>query len=330
MKSKSILAAAVWAVGVLVAGLPAPQTQAKDATVAITVRAGKPDSPNYLLARQFSEALVLAGNGYFTLDVKESQGSVQNVIDAPKGVANTLFTASHSVIAQAHRGARPFEPNPAYNDIRSLFPIPFQTVHWLVRQDSGITALADLAGHSFIPGNKGSVSERLTGTILQILGIDRKIQLIDIDVASAPTAVMNNKVSGLAVAGFYPLPIVNEIGKATPIRLLGLTPPELAKMLGADDSIAQQVIPKGTYPSVDYDVSTIAVQAGVYTTRKMSADTAYALTKGFWSQLAPLKQRNPAWNATSPATIPALGIKLHPGALRYYDEAGISVPAGMR
>ncbi len=294
------------------------------------MRAGKSDSANYLLARQFSEALVLAGNGSYSLDVRESQGSVQNVIDAPKNTANTIFTASRSVIHQAHRGAKPFQKNAAYYDIRALFPIPFQTVHWVVRQDSGIQTMADLVGHSFVPGNKGSISERITATALQMLGIEKKVQLLDIDVGAAPAAVMSNKVSGLALAGSFPIAMVNDIASQTPVRLLGFGPQELAKMLAADDSTVQQVVPKGTYPGVDQDITTVAVPAGAYTTRRMSTTTAYALTKAFWSQLPALTGRNPAWKAVGATGIPALGVKLHAGALRYYDEAGIAVPKTMR
>lgn len=303
---------------------------AKETTISITVRAGKADSPSYALARQFSEALALGGNGAFTLDVRESQGSVQNVIDAPKSGANTIFTASRSVIRQARRGAKPFAKNPGYYDIRALFPIPFQAVHWVVRQDSGIRSLSDLAGHSFVPGNKGSISERLTASVLQVLGIEKKVQLIDIDVGAAPAAVMSNKVSGLAIAGSFPIPMVSQIAAATPIRLLGLGPPELAKILAADDSVVEQVIPQATYPGVDADVTTIAVPAGAYTTTRMNAATAYALTKSLWSQQPALVKRNPAWQGMTSAMIAALGVKLHAGALRYYDEAGIAVPPALR
>lgn len=303
---------------------------AKETTISITVRAGKADSPNYTLARQFSEALALGGNGAYNLDVRESQGSVQNVIDAPKSSANTIFTASRSVIWQAHRGAKPFAKNPGYYDIRALFPIPFQAVHWVVRQDSGIHTLADLAGHSFVPGNKGSISERLTASVLQVLGIEKKVQLIDIDVGAAPAAVMNNKVSGLAIAGSFPLPMVNQIAAATPIRLLALGEPELTKILAGDDSVVKQVVPAGTYPGVDTDVTTIAVPAGAYTTTRMNSAVAYALTKSLWSQQAGLVKRNPAWQGVTTAIIRTLGVKLHAGALRYYDEAGIAIPPAMR
>jgi TRAP transporter TAXI family solute receptor len=328
------LASAWFAAIVLALPLAAAYGQSKpsskDVTTQITVRAGKQDNPNYLLARQFAEALALATNGTFALDMKESQGTVRNVIDAPKDSANTIFTASRSVILQARRGSKPFVPNRGYNDIRALFPLPSQTIHWVVRQDSGIQTMADLAGHAFVPGAKGSVSERVTGSALQALGIENRVALLDIDIAAAPDAVMTNKVSGLAMAGSFPIPRIADIAKATPIRLLSLTPAIIAKMVAADDSIQPQTIPKETYPGLEADVTTVAVPVGIYATRRMSNATAYTLTKTFWSQLGALTGKNPAWRAITGASVPSLGIKLHPGALRYYQEAGIAVPAELR
>ena len=301
-----------------------------DGTTQITVRAGKADNPNYPLARQFAEALAIASNGAFALEVKESQGTVQNVIDAPKNGANVIFTASRAVIVSARRGHQPFTPNPGYFDIRALFPIPAQTVHWVVRQDSGIATMTDLAGHTFVPGANGSVSQRITASALQVLGLDKKVQLIDIDAASAPDAVMSNKVSGLAMAGSFPIARIVDLAKATPIRLLSLPAPVIAKMVAADDSILPQTIPKNTYSGIDSDVTTVAVPVGIYTTRRMSADTAYALTKAFWSQLGALGDKNGVWHAITGDAVGTLGITLHPGALRYYKEAGIAVPKSMR
>ncbi|HLI22048.1 MAG TPA: TAXI family TRAP transporter solute-binding subunit [Stellaceae bacterium] len=323
--------ASAWILASFVAlTLGAGRVEAKDTTTQITVRAGKADNPNYVFARQFSEALALATNGTFALDVKESQGTVQNVIDAPKSNAGTIFTASRSVILSARRGHKPFTPSRGYYDIRALFPLPAQTVHWVVRQDSKIQSMTDLVGHGFIPGSNGSISQRVTASALQALGIERKVQLMDMDVAAAPDAVMSGKVSGLAVAGSFPIPRVTDIAKATPIRLLSLPPSTIAKMVAADDTLVPETIPKGTYPGVDADVTTVAVPTGIYTMRRMRDDTAYTLTKTFWSQLGAMASKNPAWRAITPDTLKQLGIKLHPGALRYYNEAGIAVPASLR
>jgi TRAP transporter TAXI family solute receptor len=315
---------------VMALSIETAHVEAKDSTTQVTVRAGKADNPNYVFARQFSAALALATNGALALDVKESQGTVQNVIDAPKSSANSIFTASRSVILSARRGNKPFTPNQGYYSIRALFPLPAQTLHGVVRQESGIQSMTDLVGHGFIPGSNGSISERVTASALQALGIERKVQLMDIDVAAAPDAVMSGKVSGLAMAGSFPIPRINDIAKATSIRLLSLPPTIVAKMVGADDSIAPQTIPQGTYPGVEADVTTVAVPTGIYTTRRMSNATAYTLTKAFWSQLGAMASKNPAWSAITGSTLSKLGIKLHPGALRYYTEAGIIVPAALR
>ena len=89
-------------------------------------------------------------------------------------------------------------------------------------------------------------------------------------------------------------------------------------------------IPKGTYPGLDSDITTLALPAGVYTTERMSEATAYALTKAFWSQRPALAKRAPAWQAVSFMELEQLGAKLHEGALRYYLEAGVKVPPALR
>jgi TRAP transporter TAXI family solute receptor len=304
--------------------------RAAEPAASIVIRAGKSDSPNYLLARQFAEAVAVAVNGAYTLVVQESQGSVQNVIDAAKGQRNYVFTASPDLIAEARRGQKPFAPDARYGNIRALFPIPAQTVHWIVRQDSGIAGLDGLAGGSFISGAKGSVAERVTMTALQALGIDRQVQIMDIDAAAAPAALKAKQVSGIALAGAYPLPAVLDLASALPVKLVGLPKPALAKVLAADETVAAEIVPKGAYPGMDADVTTLAVPAGVFTTLHMRATTAYAITKAFWSQHAELAKRSPVWNAVDTAALATLKVKLHQGALRYYREQHMAVPKALR
>jgi len=304
--------------------------EAKDQTASIIIRAGKSDSPNHALAVQFAEALAVALNGAYTLDVQESQGSIRNVMDAGKAQANYLFTAGPNVIDAARRGQKPFAPDRSYRAIRALFPIPSQTVHWVVRKDSAIKSLYDLAGKSFISGGKGSVSERVTAEALGALGVDREVQIMDIDAAAAPAALKAQQVAGFAIAGAWPLPALLDLATATPIRLLSLPQPQLGRALAADDSIAAEIVPKGAYPGLDDDAVTLALPVGVYTTTRMKDATAYALVKAFWSRHDALIKRNPPWRAVNIAELATLGVQLHKGALRYYRDAGIPVPKALR
>jgi uncharacterized protein len=321
----------VWcAAALLFAFAASAAASAKEQTGAILIRAGKSDSLNHALAVQFAEAVALALNGAYTLDVQESQGSIQNVEDALKSPPNYLFTAGVAVIAAARRGQKPFAPDARYRDIRGLFPLPPQTVHWVVRQDSDIHTLYDLAGKNFITGGKGSVSERVTSEAFQALGIERLVQIMDIDAAAAPPALKAKQVSGFAIAGPYPLPSLRELADTTPIRLLSVPELMLRPIIGADDSIAAELVPKGTYAGLDEDATVLALPAGAYATARMSNATAYAITKAFWSGHDALVQKNPPWQAVSPSSLGTLGVKLHAGALRYYREAHIPVPKALR
>lgn len=327
----AICAAALWIAAPALADEAKPRSPAAhDASASVVVRAGKNESVNHAYALQFAEAVVLAANGALTLDVQESQGSVQNVKDAATLKGNYIFTAAPQVVRQARHGDKPFGHNRRYDEIRALFPIPYLTMHWVVRQDSGVKTLHDLAGQAFLPGTKGSFGERLTVNALQALGIDQRVQLIDIDANAGPAAVASKQVSGIALAGAYPLPAVLDLSKATAIRLVSLAPDELATVLAADDSTVMQLVPKGTYPGVDADVTTVALPAVVFATTRMSDKVAYAITKAFWSRKAVLAARNPPWQAVTPAALMALGLKLHNGASRFYREAGIAVPAKLR
>jgi TRAP transporter TAXI family solute receptor len=304
--------------------------RAADGPPPITIRAGKADSPNHALAIQFAEAVANGGNGALTLVIEESQGSVQNVMDASRRGTNYVFTTAPNLIAQARRGDKPFKRDARYREIRALFPIPPLTMHWLVRADSGVDRFADLAGKPFIPGGKGSFAERQTASLLHALGLERSALLIDIDAAGAPAALTAKQVAGMALAGPYPIATLADLARSVPLRLLSLSRAELAKVLAADDSMVAELIPKGTYPGIDADVTTVALPAGAYTTTRMSEATAYAITKAFWTQRQALVERNPAWGAVTPAALGALGVPLHKGALRYYREAGAKVPAARR
>ncbi len=319
-------AAVCGAVLLLFSALPG---RAADAPPTIVVHAGKADSLSHALAVQFAEALA-QGNNALTVQVEESQGSVQNIMDALHRGDHYVFTTPPNLISQAKRGEKPFRRDARYRRIRALFPVPPLTLHWVVRADSGIKDLAGLAGKSLAPGGKGSFAERQTVSALHALGLEQRVQLIDIDPSGAREALAGHQVAGLALAGTVRLPALGDLAKTTPIHLLGLTHAERAKVLAADDSLVAQAIPAGTYPGQEAAVATVALPTGVYTTTVMSDATAYAITKAFWSQKWALGQHNPPWSLVTPAALAELGVKLHRGALRYYREAGIKVPAALR
>ena len=238
-----------------------------------------------------------------------------------------MFTTPPVLIKLAHEGKGKFKADPAYDEIRSLFPIPYLTMHWVVRADSGINSLSDLAGKDFIPGGKGSFGYRQTVGLLEKLGIADKVNIVDVELNAAVPALKNRKVAGFATAGSYPAPNVMEAAAGTKIKLLGISDEDYEKM-GKKGALID--IPAGTYPGVDAPVRTLTLPVGAYTTTRMDDATAYAVTKAFWEQRAEMAKANAWWGGVTGQTVGSLGAKLHPGALKYYMEASMAIPAALK
>ena len=304
-----------------------PTAAAADAA-SYVVRAGKAGGPYYVLAREL--AAVLGGTSA-SLAVEESQGSVQNVMEAMRRGPNEFFTAPPGVVQQALRREKPFDVNGSYDDIRALFPIPFQTLHWIVREESGVRSWEDLRGKTLIAGARGSLAERHSASLLGVLGLEGQVNLLDIEGTGSGDALREGKVAALAAAGPFPIASVAELAASgMKLRLLGVSGEKLRDFLAAEEGSVPVVIPKATYPGQERDVQTVALPVGVYTTSAMSDAAAHTLTKLFWTHKAPLGRDSPHWQAITPASLATLGVKLHPGALRYYQESGVEIPDALK
>jgi uncharacterized protein len=101
--------------------------------------------------------------------------------------------------------------------------------------------------------------------------------------------------------------------------------PEAAKLRETAKFFAADEIPAGTYKDIGA-VPTVAVGAQWVTSSKVSADVVYEVTKAMWSAKTrtALDTGHAKGKVITPATaLQGLGIPLHPGAERFYKEAGI-------
>lgn len=303
---------------------------AAQAQTRVTLKSATAGSSYYLMMVQLGEALKTASSGDLSPTIEESQGSVQNVKEAARRPGNFVFTTPPGLVRDAREGKAPFAGESGHDALRALFPIPGITMHWVVRADAGVASLADLAGKDFIPGGRGTAGQRLTAAALTALGLEGKVRLVDTELGSAPAAVRNRQVAGYGTASTHPSPQVQELAATTAIRLVGLSPEEMEKVRAIDPSSAPVTIARGTYAGVDQDVRTLSVPVAAYATLRMDEATAHAITRAYWTQREAMARQNPWWAGVTHEMLAAVAGPLHPGALRYYAEAGIAVPEGLR
>lgn len=285
----------------------------------VTYKSAKTGSSYYQMGVELAEAMKAAGD--ISVTVEESQGSVQNVMEVRARGGDYVFTTPPALIGLAQGGKAMFEGkgNPAFDEIRALFPIPSLTMHFIMSADSGVTDIADLNGQTILLG-KGSFGAREGAKYLKLFGVDQAVKIADVELSNAVAALKNGQIDGFVTAGSYPAPNVIEAAASASVKVLSMT----------DDQVAQTkrtklTIPAGTYAGQTADINTTSLPVVAFTTTKMDDDTAYTLTKTFWENKAKLGGTSPWWNGVDPAMLNNIKGKIHAGAVRYYEEAGITL-----
>lgn len=287
----------------------------------ITYKSAKSTSSYYQMGVQISEAMKAGSNGDIIVTVEESQGSVQNVMEVRARGADYVFTTPPVLVKLAQGGKAMFEGkgDPKFDDIRALFPIPSLTMHFVMGAESGITDFAGMEGKKILLG-KGSFGATEGTKYLTLFGLEGKVELAEVELSNAVSALKNGQIDGFVTAGSYPAPNVIEAAASTGIFVLSLS----------DDQITQSgrsklVIPAGTYTGQDEDITTTSLPVAAFTTTAMDDDTAYALTKTYWEEKASMGDAAPWWNGVDESLMENLSGRIHTGAVRYYEEAGFTL-----
>jgi len=313
---KALFKTAVAAVALTTLSLTAANAETR-----ITYKSAKTGSSYYQMGVELAEAMKAGNDGDMIVTVEESQGSVQNVMEVRARGADYVFTTPPALVGLAQGGKAMFEGkgDPAFDTIRALFPIPSLTMHFVMSQDSGVTDLAGLEGKTILLG-KGSFGATEGEKYLGLFGLTDKVTIADAELSNAVAALKNGQIDGFVTAGSWPAPNVIEAAASTPVTVLSMSDEQIA-----ESKRTTLVIPAGTYAGQDADIRTTSLPVVAYTTTAMSDDAAYALTKTFWESKAKLAENAPWWNGVNVDLMSTIAGQIHPGAQRYYEEAGIAL-----
>ena len=296
-------------------------TAAAFAETRVTYKSAKSGSSYYQMAVQIAEAMKAGSDGSIIVTVEESQGSVQNVMEVRARGGDYVFTTPPSLVGLAQGGKAMFEGkgDPAFDEIRALFPIPSLTMHFVVRADAGIASFADMEGKTILLG-KGTFGATEGEKYLELFGLAGKVNLADVELSNAVPALKNGQIDGFVTAGSFPAPNVIEAAASIGVTVLSLTDDQIAAT-----KRARLVIPAGTYAGQDSDIVTTSLPIAAFTTTEMDEETAYQLVKTFWEGKEAMAAGAPWWNGVDTGLMGNVDVKFHPGAIRYYKEAGIAL-----
>lgn len=255
-----------------------------------------------------------------------SNGSVANVNGIAGGTIESGFSQS-DVAYWAYTGTGIWEDQPAVESLRAIANLYPESIHLVASADSGIETLADLEGKRVSldePGSGTLVDARI---ILEAVGLtEEDIQPEYLKPAQASDRMRDGAMDAFFFVGGFPAGAIAELASQDDVRIIPIDGEVAAGILEEYEFFAEDTIPAGTYEGQEEDITTISVGAQWITSADQPEDLVYEITKALWNDnTRALLDGGHAKGAsiTAETALDGVGIPLHPGAERFYREAGL-------
>lgn len=253
-------------------------------------------------------------------------GSVDNIAGLARGTLD-LALCQADIAYWARTGSAVYEEAGPMPGLVALARLYDEKAHLVVRADSPIKRFEDLRGARVALGAKGSGTLVDARLLLEAHGMaETDVEAVHDQPGPAADLLVADEIDAFFFIGAAPVTVVKELAETIPVRLLPLDGPAVAAMIDRHAYMTPGAIPAAAYAGVSAAVPTVSVGAVLLTTEgAMDEQTAYAVTRALWHpNTRPLLRAAATDDMMMTAALAprGTGIPLHPGAQRYYEEAG--------
>ena len=255
--------------------------------------------------------------------VQATKGSVENLNLLEAGRAELGFSLGDS-LSDAWKGEADAGFKAPLKKLRTMAAIYSNYVQIVARADSGIKSLADLKGKSISVGAPKSGTELNARALLKAAGLSYKdFSKVEYLPFGESVELMKNRQldatlqsAGLGVAS------LRDLAASQKIVVVPVPDDVIAKV--GDPAYQSGVIPANTYEGQTGAVPTARIQNFLVTREGLSEDLVYQMTKAMFTNLPELVAAHAAAKGISLKEAPLNApVPLHPGAAKYYREAGV-------
>jgi len=236
---------------------------------------------------------------------------------------NTLITLNFAYNQRGQYGDSPMAED--FKRLRYVFSFGAVPQNIFVREDSGITSLQEIKGHSFNINIPSSFTHGMNLKMLEAADIP----LDSFDPGQVATGQVFDEIqNGIFVGGahVYQLGLGNaqRLSATTPIRYLDVPEDVVSKMNEEYHGLlVPYEIPAGTYNGQDQAIKTFGLAQVIFTDENADEEMIYQFTKAFWENLEEMQSTNTSFaNMTPDLGAKLYGVPMHPGAERYFKEIG--------
>lgn len=253
-------------------------------------------------------------------------GSVENLsllLGGDVQVAFSMGTSAHEVFYAIGSFS---EREPA--QVLALTALYPNVLHLVTVEGTGVESLSDLVGRRISVGAPGSGTEVAARTLLEGNGIgydDFQPQRLNFN--ETASALRDGNIDAGFLSAGPPTSAIVDLATARPVRLVPIAMAEVENTAVLDPTVIRDFFLPGTYPGQEVEVETLSTPNLLVVRANMSEELVYDLIQTLSAVQTELAGVHPAARYISPEyTLSVSPIPLHPGAVRFFMEAGYEVP----
>jgi TRAP transporter TAXI family solute receptor len=220
---------------------------------------------------------------------------------------------------QAMKGLAEWKDKGPQKDLRAVFTIHPESITLVAADDAGIKSINDLRGKRVNIGNPGSGQRQNSIDGLDNAGInyEKDLKAEGVKAAEAPGLLQDGRIDAFFYTVGHPSGAIKEATAGRrKVHFVPIT--GVDKLLKKYPYYAKAFIPIKLYPGATNtkDVSTFGVKATFVTSAKVPDRVVYAVEA--------FKKLHPAYQVlTKKNMLEGMSAPIHPGAMKYYKEAGL-------
>jgi TRAP transporter TAXI family solute receptor len=259
---------------------------------------------------------------------QSTNASAHNVTAINAGQMEAGLTGA-ATLYFAYHGEAKFKgkQKPKLRVIANLFP---EDLHLVLPKGKKLGSLKDLEGKRVGIAQAGSGTQIAVELMLAEQGITRdNIDEAELNNSQSAERIADGQLDAYFYAAGTPVAAMIQLDNTKGMDLYSFSDAEVKASNKAVPYYVPSTIKMGTYQGVKYDVNTLAVNGILATSIDQPEELIYQVTKALWNKTTrKLLDSGHAKGKvirleTALKGIKGLNVPLHPGAERFYKEAGV-------
>ena len=246
-----------------------------------------------------------------------SQASAANMTALKDGDGNIAFVQT-DIAYYASKGEMMFDGD-VIDGVSAVGSLSPETIQLVTLKKNNIKTFEDLKGKSISIGAPGSGTAANAEQLLEIHGLTLDdIKKQDLDFGESQESLQAGQIDAAFITAGTPTGAVEGLNAVAEVFIVPVEDAKADELIEKYPYYAKEMIPAGTYGS-DVETPAVSVGAMLVMQNDISEELGYQITKAIYENASKIQHAKGALIKAENG-LDGIGIPVHPGAQKYFDE----------